>query len=169
MTRSQNTHVIIGAGAAGMAAASAIREQDRTARITVLSAESDRPYFRPMIPYLISGQKQPSEIAMEGRGPFLDAGADIRLSARAAAIERQHVAPERDLHRRKSPQLLQDDVGRCIPLQFDHDPHAVAVRFVLHMGDAFYLFLAHLLGAGRAVAQATARASTSTSSSSASG
>jgi NAD(P)H-nitrite reductase large subunit len=87
MTRSQNAYLIIGAGAAGMAAAATLRRADPAARITVLSAESDSPYFRPMIPYLISGQKKTSDMAMEGCGPFITQGADIRLSAHVSTID----------------------------------------------------------------------------------
>jgi NAD(P)H-nitrite reductase large subunit len=89
MALSQKAYVIIGAGAAGMAAAAAIRQQDAAGRITVLSAENDRPYYRPLIPFLISGQKDPAEMALEGFGPFMADRVDIRLKARATAIDTQ--------------------------------------------------------------------------------
>jgi NAD(P)H-nitrite reductase large subunit len=40
-----------------MAAAQAIREQDPAGMITVLSEEPDMPYFRPLIPYMVTGKK----------------------------------------------------------------------------------------------------------------
>lgn len=87
MTQRQKQYVIIGAGAAGMAAAATIRKQDKKANITMLSAEADRPYFRPMIPFLISGQKNPSEMVMEGCGPFIIPDIDMRLSTSATALD----------------------------------------------------------------------------------
>ena len=61
-----NVHyVIVGGSAAGMAAAQAVREQDAAGTITVLSAEPDRPYFRPLIPYLVSGRTSDDQLALE--------------------------------------------------------------------------------------------------------
>jgi len=53
-------YVIIGASAAGMSAVRAVKERDRSAHITVVSDE--RPYYRPMIPLLVSGERQQDEI-----------------------------------------------------------------------------------------------------------
>ncbi len=80
-------YVIVGASAAGMAAAQAIREQDRAAPVTVLSAEADAPYFRPLIPYLVSGRKQAGEMRLAGSGPYTAAGIEIRTGARVAAVD----------------------------------------------------------------------------------
>jgi NADPH-dependent 2,4-dienoyl-CoA reductase/sulfur reductase-like enzyme len=44
---SELRHLIVGGGMTGHAAAAAIRELDADARITLLSAEGDRPYARP--------------------------------------------------------------------------------------------------------------------------
>lgn len=90
MMRNQKSYVIVGAGAAGMAAAAVIGRQDAAARITVLSAEGFRPYFRPMLPFLISGQKDPLELALENRGPFMVKGVNIRLSTKAVALDHRH-------------------------------------------------------------------------------
>jgi nitrite reductase (NADH) large subunit len=46
-------HVIIGGSIAGISAAKAIRQSDPSADVTVLSGEKTRPYYRPMIPFLI--------------------------------------------------------------------------------------------------------------------
>jgi nitrite reductase (NADH) large subunit len=46
-------HVIIGGSIAGISAAKAIRQSDPSTEITVLSGEKTRPYYRPMIPFLI--------------------------------------------------------------------------------------------------------------------
>ena len=82
-----HTHVIIGAGAAGMAAATAIRETDRNGRVIVLSEEADRPYFRPMIPFIISGKKTAAQVSLEGEGPYPEIGLDIRLASRVQEVD----------------------------------------------------------------------------------
>ena len=57
MASSEKRYVIVGASAAGMAAAEAIRSLDKRGSVTVFSDEPDPPYFRPLIPFLISGKK----------------------------------------------------------------------------------------------------------------
>lgn len=80
-------YVIAGGSAAGMAAAQAIAETDPGASITVFSAEKVRPYFRPMIPYVISGAKQLDELLLEGRGPYRAGGIDVRLDSPVEAVD----------------------------------------------------------------------------------
>lgn len=79
-------HLIIGASAAGMAAACAIRRLNPEASITVLSEEQDLPYFRPMIPFIVSGKKEFSELMLTGQGSFQGADIDIRLNSRVETI-----------------------------------------------------------------------------------
>ncbi len=55
-------YVIIGGSIAGLSAAKAIREHDLSGEITVISGERSRPYYRPLIPLLISGEKSEDEI-----------------------------------------------------------------------------------------------------------
>ncbi len=50
-------YVIIGRSIAGISAAKAIRQNDSSCDIMIISGEKAKPYYRPMIPYLISGQK----------------------------------------------------------------------------------------------------------------
>ncbi|MFZ5759458.1 MAG: NAD(P)/FAD-dependent oxidoreductase [Thermodesulfobacteriota bacterium] len=80
-------YLIIGAGPAGLAAAAAIRRTDPIGRLTILSAESDRPYFRPLIPFVVSGKKTGDAITIAGRGPFPPEELDIRLNSRVVAID----------------------------------------------------------------------------------
>lgn len=63
-------HVIIGSGAAGMAAAKTIREIDPTARITVI-AEDDTVYSRCMLHHYISGERTDAEMSFV-RDDFFD-------------------------------------------------------------------------------------------------
>lgn len=80
-------HVIIGAGAAGMAAAGAIRETDPGATVTILTEETDPPYFRPLIPYLISGKKTADQMQMTGHGPYTARNIGIATGVRVAGID----------------------------------------------------------------------------------
>ena len=87
MSRDRSQYVIVGGSAAGMAAAHAIREKDARGTITIFSAEADAPYFRPLIPFLVSGQKQPADMALAGCGPYTGADIEVRTNARVAKLD----------------------------------------------------------------------------------
>lgn len=87
VSRRQSSYVVVGGSAAGMAAAHAIREYDRRGSITVLSEEPDPPYFRPLIPYLVSGKKRAEEMAVCGNGPYTQTGIKVRTGARVASVD----------------------------------------------------------------------------------
>ena len=87
MNQQQSQYVIVGGSAAGMAAAHAIREKDPRGTITVLSAEPDAPYFRPLIPFLVAGKKTPAEMAMTGCGPYTGKNIAIQTGARVASVD----------------------------------------------------------------------------------
>jgi len=80
-------YIIAGGSAAGMAAAQAIRELDSHGAITVLSAEADPPYYRPLIPFIIDGHKTADEIAMLGQGPYTAPNIVVRLDATVTAVD----------------------------------------------------------------------------------
>jgi len=80
-------YVIIGGSAAGLAAAQAVRELDRDGSILVLSAEPDPPYYRPMIPFIVTGQKTAEGIGMMGQGPYTARGIEVRQNARVTAVD----------------------------------------------------------------------------------
>lgn len=80
-------YLIIGGSAAGMAAAQAIREKDAHGSITVLSDELDMPYYRPMIPYVVTGKKNAENIGIAGNGPYTAAGIEIRIGSRVESID----------------------------------------------------------------------------------
>ncbi len=79
-------YVIIGGSAAGMAAAQSIREQDPDGSISVLSEEPDRPYFRPLIPYMVTGKKSAKDMELSGKGPYQAVGIDIRADSRVDSV-----------------------------------------------------------------------------------
>lgn len=55
-------YVILGRSIAGISAANAIRRNDPSGEITVISGEEAKPYYRPLIPFLISGQRAEADI-----------------------------------------------------------------------------------------------------------
>ena len=87
MDNEQSQYVIVGGSAAGMAAAHAIREKDPGGTITVLSEEPDRPYFRPLIPFLVSGKKQADGMALEGSGPYRGKNIVVKTGSRVASLD----------------------------------------------------------------------------------
>ncbi len=74
-------YLIAGGGAAGMAAAHAIREIDQEGTITLLTDEADQPYFRPLIPFLVSGEKKDSDMFMAGSGPYKSGNVSVRTGS----------------------------------------------------------------------------------------
>ncbi|RPJ73584.1 MAG: NAD(P)/FAD-dependent oxidoreductase, partial [Acidobacteria bacterium] len=80
-------HVIIGAGPAGVAAAETLRKADHDAEITLLGGETEPPYARMAIPYLLKG-----DIGEAGTHIRKDPGHYARLRigllhARAQAVD----------------------------------------------------------------------------------
>ena len=86
MAVKQMQYIIIGASAAGMAAAEAIRRLDSEGSVTVLSDEQDMPYFRPMLPFIVSGKKKFPEMMLIGQGPYRGANIDVRINSRVEAV-----------------------------------------------------------------------------------
>lgn len=80
-------YLIIGGSAAGMAAAQAVREHDPEGDIIILSAEEDLPYFRPLIPYVVSEQKGEGELELMGQGPYSAQDIDVRLDATVTKVD----------------------------------------------------------------------------------
>lgn len=78
-------YLIIGHGAAGWAAARAIRSQDPGGEVVILTAESHPPYFRPLIPALID--HGPGLDSINREEATLPQGVEVRLSAPVAAID----------------------------------------------------------------------------------
>jgi NAD(P)H-nitrite reductase large subunit len=87
MASSEKRYVIVGASAAGMAAAEAIRSLDKRGSVTLFSDEPDPPYFRPLIPFLISGKKSAADMVLSGEGPYSGAGINVRSNARVEGID----------------------------------------------------------------------------------
>ena len=63
-----------------------------------------------------------------------------------AAVQRQHVDAKARLQRGVAVELVEDDVGLGVALQFDDDAQALAVALVAQIGDALDQLLADGLG-----------------------
>ena len=77
--------VIVGASAAGMAAAEAVRKRDPSAEIVMLSDETHPPYYRPLIPYLIYKEKTGEDILRQAR--LTPSNLDLRLGVHATYLD----------------------------------------------------------------------------------
>ena len=86
VTEEKSKYIIVGGSAAGMAAAHTIRMHDRKGSVTVLSEEPDTPYFRPMIPFLVSGKKRAEDMVLVGCGPYTGRDIFVRTGARVESV-----------------------------------------------------------------------------------
>ena len=67
-------HVILGNGVAGIEAASVIRSRDASARITLVSSESDHFFSRPALMYVFAGQLRIEDTEPHDRGFYARMG-----------------------------------------------------------------------------------------------
>jgi hypothetical protein len=78
--------------------------------------------------------------------PEIEKLAQKRLEAEDSRLpvdDGEHDDAETRLHLRVGVELVQDHLRDGVPLQVHDDPHAVPVRFIPQVGDAFDLFEAH--------------------------
>ena len=66
--------VIIGNGVAGIEASSVIRRHDASARITIVSSESDHFFSRPALMYVFAGQLRLEDTEPHDRGFYARMG-----------------------------------------------------------------------------------------------
>ena len=82
-------YLILGGGAAGIAAAGAIRKRDKSGEIVIATEETAAPYLRPLLPDLISGDADAESIKdPQGEG-LAGLGIDVRKGKRAAKVDAQ--------------------------------------------------------------------------------
>jgi len=79
-------YVIIGGGAAGVAATQALRRLDTNCQITIISGEDRVGYYRPLIPHLIS-DKFPEDRFNRAAGLLADLNAEIVNPAKAQSVD----------------------------------------------------------------------------------
>lgn len=79
-------HVIIGASAAGISAAEAIRRLDSECEIVMVSDEEDLLYSRPLISYYLAGKLSAAELFYRPPDFFKKNRIETRLGARALSL-----------------------------------------------------------------------------------
>lgn len=83
-------YVVIGACAAGLAAAEQIRKTDKAGEITVLTNESYLPYSRPSISYLLKGAVKESDMFLRKTQFYKSNKINIVTNSKVTAIDREH-------------------------------------------------------------------------------
>lgn len=83
-------HIIIGASAAGLAAAEEIRKTDATAEITVLTEEAYLPYSRPSISYYLKGKVTERDMALRKASAYKASNINIVTGSRVTAIDKDN-------------------------------------------------------------------------------
>lgn len=81
------TYVIVGAGAAGLAAVRAIRRRDPTGRIVVVTAETCPSYSPALLPYFLAGEVTEKGLFIAGRAFFAAQRAELRAGKRAVGVD----------------------------------------------------------------------------------
>lgn len=82
-------YVIIGASAAGLAAAEEIRNTDKQGSITVLTEEAYLPYSRPSISYLLKGKVKESSMALRKPSYYKTVKIDVVTSSKVTSIDKK--------------------------------------------------------------------------------
>ncbi|GAB2702648.1 NAD(P)/FAD-dependent oxidoreductase [Kitasatospora kifunensis] len=81
---------VVGAGAAGLHAAEALRRAGYDGRLTLVGAEPEPPYDRPPLSkHLLGGAWQPDRLALRGPDALHELDLDLRLGVRAERLDRQ--------------------------------------------------------------------------------
>lgn len=85
-------YVIIGASAAGLATAEAIRKADEKGSITILTEEAYLPYSRPEISYYLKGRVKESDMYLRKASHYKSLNIDVVTSSKVTAIDRDKKA-----------------------------------------------------------------------------
>ncbi len=80
--------VVVGAGAAGLATADALRAQGHAGEIVLLGDEPHAPYDRPPLSkQVLAGTWEPGRVQLRSAAELAEAGVDFRPGARAVALD----------------------------------------------------------------------------------
>lgn len=82
-------YLIIGASAAGLAAAESIRKYDTEGSVTILTEEDYLPYSRPSISYYLKGKVKESNMALRKPAFYKQNNIAVVTGAKVTAIDRQ--------------------------------------------------------------------------------
>src|SRR3990172_4718211 len=80
-------YVVLGNSASGLTAIDAIRERDRDGAIPVVSKEPEPAYSRVALPYLLSREKQLSQVTLRGPEYYEANGVELIAGVGAAAVD----------------------------------------------------------------------------------
>ena len=80
-------HLIIGNGAAGIAAAERIRKLDKASGIAILSAEKYPVYSRCLLPYYLSGQLPEERMYIRDRDFYKKKNIDIYYNHKVVSVD----------------------------------------------------------------------------------
>lgn len=83
----QNHYVVLGGGVAAISAAAALRERDKTGKITMISAEPYLPINRPMLTKSMLASLEPEQIAVNDATWFADQKIDIQLGKTVLSMD----------------------------------------------------------------------------------
>jgi NAD(P)H-nitrite reductase large subunit len=86
MPTERYNYVIVGAGAAGLAAADAIRRQDGDGSVLLISGEAHCPYSRVLLADVVTGEKAPSELCLYPAGFYGQRRLSTRLGVAVARV-----------------------------------------------------------------------------------
>lgn len=87
MTERVRRVVIAGGGVAAQRCAFALRERGYAGELTLLSAEREPPYDRTLLSKAMIEQRSTEVVPLRGPEAYGEAGIDLRLGARAAALD----------------------------------------------------------------------------------
>jgi NADPH-dependent 2,4-dienoyl-CoA reductase/sulfur reductase-like enzyme len=82
-------HVIIGTSAAGLKAAETLRAYDPGSAITLISDEAHRPYSRPLLTYLLSGEVTKDRLWLREEDFFVRLDLKARLGEKVIRVDPQ--------------------------------------------------------------------------------
>lgn len=82
-------YIIIGASAAGIAAAQTIRETDKNGEITVLTKENYFPYSRPSISYLLKGTVEEKRMFLKRPQFYAENNINVITGTQVTKIDRE--------------------------------------------------------------------------------
>jgi NAD(P)H-nitrite reductase large subunit len=82
-------YVIIGACAAGLSTAEAIRKADAKGNITMLTEEAYLPYSRPSISYFLKGKVKESDMALRKPAFYKANNINVVTDAKVTSIDRK--------------------------------------------------------------------------------
>ncbi|MGE5189338.1 MAG: NAD(P)/FAD-dependent oxidoreductase [Gemmatimonadota bacterium] len=80
-------YLILGGGAAGTAAAGAIRKRDKSGTIVIATEETSAPYLRPLLPDLVSGDADAESIKDPQAEALAAIGIEVRRGKRAVRVD----------------------------------------------------------------------------------